>query len=440
MKQDSRGIFLNLVSFSLPLVLSGVLQQLYQWADAFIVGNVEGELALAAVGSTTSITNLAVTVITGFCLGLSILLAQRFGEGRRDEMRRILSSFSFLLALVFIIAAALGTLFTRQILTLMNTTADTIDLAEDYLSIVFSGVPFLAVYNVFSAVLRSCGNSRAPFYAVLVSSAVNVILDVVFIAVLGWSVSGAAAATVISQAAMTVYLVIYTVVRYPWLRFRPGRRMLDAGCAAQGLSIGLPPMLQSSVTSIGSLILQNFMNGFGTATVAAITSAYRIDTIVMLPIVNLSSGISTLVAQSRGALRRDECSRIFSCGLVLMTAVSLLLTVIVIPTGGWLIALFGAGEEACAIGSAFFLRLASFYIVFGLANAIRGYIEGMGDVRFSSLAGIISLLVRIAGSYAMRPLFGNMVIAWAEALAWCLLLAMYIVRIPHAGRLLRGAT
>ena len=147
----------------------------------------------------------------------------------------------------------------------------------------------------------------------------------------------------------------------------------------------------------------------------------------------------TLVAQSRGALRRDECSRIFSCGLVLMTAVSLLLTVIVIPTGGWLIALFGAGEEACAIGSAFFLRLASFYIVFGLANAIRGYIEGMGDVRFSSLAGIISLLVRIAGSYAMRPLFGNMVIAWAEALAWCLLLAMYIVRIPHAGRLLRGA-
>ena len=214
MKQDSRGIFLNLVSFSLPLVLSGVLQQLYQWADAFIVGNVEGELALAAVGSTTSIKNLAVTVIiTGFCLGLSILLAQRFGEGRRDEMRRILSSFSFLLALVFLIAAALGTMFTRQILTLMNTTADTIDLAEDYLSIVFSGVPFLAVYNVFSAVLRSCGNSRAPFYAVLVSSAVNVILDVIFIAVLGWSVSGAAAATVISQAAMTVYLVIYTYSR-----------------------------------------------------------------------------------------------------------------------------------------------------------------------------------------------------------------------------------
>lgn len=424
----SKEHFRSLLSFSLPLILSAVMQQLYQWADAFIVGNVEGEVALAAIGSTTSVTNLFVNVMTGFTLGLAILFAQRYGQNRKKEMGAILSTFSLVVGLVFTVLAILAIAFCHQLLTLMDTTEETIALAQDYLSLVFIGMPFLAVYNVYSAAVRGNGDSRAPFHAVLVSSLANVVLDIVFVAFLGMSVRGAAIATTVSQIAMTVYLVVHTSRKYSHLRFS-FTLAHDRKSLREGSALGLPPMLQNSVTSIGSLILQNFMNSFGTLTVAAITTAYRIDSIVMLPILNLSSGISTMVAQSRGAGDMEKGRSIFSSGLVLMTIISLLLTAIVIPTGGFLISLFGAGGQVVAIGSDFFVRLASFYIIFGLANAIRGYVEGMGDVKFSSIAGMISLAVRIAGSYMMRPLFGNMVIAWAEALAWLVLLGLYLMRL-----------
>lgn len=423
-----------LVKFSLPLMLSGILQQLYNWADAFIVGNVVGELALAAVGSTTSMVNFYVLAITGFTLGLSILFAQKFGARELEDIRRILSTFLWVLDGIFLTLSVLGICFAEELLRLLHTTREALPLATDYLGIVLAGVPFLAVYNVYSAALRGIGNSRAPFYAVLLSSVVNVALDVLFVAVWGWGVAGAAIATVIAQAAMTVFLTGYSIIKYPILRFRPGRQSFDRAMLVRGCRFGIPPMLQSSVSSVGSLILQNFMNGFGTQTVAAVTTAYRVDSIVMVPILNLGSGISTLVAQNCGAGQNLRARSIFRVGTAVMAAVSLLLTVLVIPTGGELIALFGAGPEAVSIGDAFFRRIACFYVVFGLANAVRSYLEGMGDVVYSSFAGMASLVCRIILSYALAGIFANMVIAWAEALSWVLLLLLYVLRALWKGR------
>lgn len=428
-KRDGFGrLAYILVKFSLPLMLSGILQQLYNWADAFIVGNVAGELALAAVGSTTSMVNFYVLAITGFTLGLSILFAQKFGAKELEDIRRILSTFLWVLGGIFLILAALGIRFAEELLRLLHTTQEALPLATDYLGIVLAGVPFLAVYNVYSAALRGIGDSRAPFYAVLLSSVVNVALDVLFVAVWGWGVAGAAIATVIAQAAMTVFLTGYGIAKYPLLRFRPGRQSFDRAMLVRGCRFGIPPMLQSSVSSVGSLILQNFMNSFGTQTVAAVTTAYRVDSIVMVPILNLGSGISTLVAQNCGAGQARRARSIFRVGTVVMAAVSLLLTVLVIPTGGELIALFGAGAEAVSIGDSFFRRIACFYVVFGLANAVRSYLEGMGDVVYSSLAGMASLVCRIVLSYTLVVFFDNMVIAWAEALSWVLLLLLYVLR------------
>ena len=425
MKRDESSylhIILSLIAFSLPLILSGVLQQLYSWADAFIIGNHEGSVALAAVGATTAIVNFFVNAITGFTLGLSILFAQKHGSGKGEEISPVMSSFLIILGTLFAILAILGSAFTKDILLFLDTTEDTITLAGDYLRIIFIGIPFLAVYNVYSAGLRALGNSRAPFYAVLISSAVNVILDIIAVVFLGLSVKGAAIATVVSQIAMTIFIIIYSR-RYGELRFSAVRKG-----TGEGVKFGLPPMIQQTISSAGGLILQNFMNGFGTATVAAITTAYRVDSIILLPIINLGSGISTFTAQSYGAGNKERTKRIMLSGLMLMALVSIVLSLAVIPAGGFLIRLFGASEEAVSIGDAFFRRIASFYIVFGLATAIRGYIEGIGDVVFSSIAGIISLLCRIILSYLLEPYFGNMVIAYAEMLSWLLMLVLYIAR------------
>lgn len=329
------------------------------------------------------------------------------------------------MGIVFAVLSLLGALFSHQFLKLMNTTPETIDLAESYIKIVFAGVPFLAVYNVYSAALRAIGDTKAPFYAVLISSVLNVVLDVLFVAVLHCGVQGAAVATAVSQIVMTVFMVIYTIRRHSILRLRIGKKSFDASAIYDGIRFGIPPMIQSSITAVGALLLQNFMNGFGTQTVAAITSAYRVDSIILLPIINLGSGISTVVAQNYGAGNLKRAKKTLFVGAVMITVVSAVISIVVIPTGGYLISIFGVSKSVVNIGQSFFAGIACFYIVYGLAMAVRGYIEGVGDVVYSSVTGILSLIVRIAASYALADVCGNMIIAYAEGLSWCFMLVLY---------------
>ena len=423
-----RKIVTELVSFTLPLILSGLFQQLFSWVDAFIVGNVNGEAALAAIGATNSIYSLFVSLITGFTSGLSVLCAQMHGRGEKERIRETLSSNVIVLTLVFLFISFAGLVFTGDLLSVMDTPENILFQSESYLSIMMTGIPFLVVYNVYSAVLRGEGNSRAPFTAVLVSSLSNVVLDLLFVAGFGMSCAGAAAATVIAQAAMTVYLVIYTVVRYPHLHFRLFCRPVGVHTLKKSAVFGFPPSVQSGITSAGNVVLQNFMNGFGEKTVAAITTAYRVDTVILLPIINLGSGISTLVAQREGSGDRQGALNVLRAGLVLMASVSLALTLLVFTFGSSLIAMFGLSGDTVLIGRSFFRGLSTFYVIFGLSMALRGFIEGRGDMLASGLLGISSLTVRIIMSYVMKPFFGNMTIAYAEAVAWIYQLIVYFIR------------
>ena len=427
-----------LLAFTVPLVLSGLLQQFFSWVDAFIVGNINGETALGGIGATTSIYNLFVTVITGFTAGLSVITAQKYGMNERGHIKKLLSSFSILLGALFVVIAASGIIFSEDILRLMDTPDSIFLSAEEYLSILLAGIPFLAVYNVYSAVLRGIGNSRAPFLAIVVSSLANVVLDLLFVAVLGFGPASAAAATVIAQASMTLFIIIYTARKYSFLRFRISADAFDRNTLSAGAVFGLPPAIQSGASSIGSVILQQFMNGFGAQTVSAITTAYRVDTVILLPITNLGSGIATAVAQNIGAGKKDRAGKAVRAGVLIMTAVSLLLTLFVFLFGGDLIAMFGLSPETTEIGQTFFSCIAIFYIVFGLSMAIRGFIEGIGDMIFSGAAGILSLVVRIICSYALRDLFGTLVIAYAEAIAWIFQLTLYFIRYIVKSRKLRA--
>lgn len=427
--RNTENIAITLIRFCIPLILSGILQQLYNWADAFIVGNIAGEKALAAIGVTGTVSMLFITAITGFALGLCILFAQKFGAGKENEITKILSVFSVVLGLVFFVASALGFISAYPLLHIMNTPQDTIHMAKDYLQIIMIGMPFLAVYNVYTSALRGIGNSRAPFISVLCSSVVNVVLDIIFVGFWHLGVGGAAAATVISQAVMTVFIVIYSLKKYPCLCFSVKKWTLDYPVLKEGLRLGIPPMIQSCITSLGGLILQNFMNGFGTQTVAAITTAYRVDTMILLPMVNLGSGISTIVAQNYGAGKQKQIPKIMYIGTVMMLCVSLLLTWLIVETGAYLIAMFGVSPEVTEIGKNYFQTIAVFYALFGIATAIRGYIEGIGDMLFSSIAGVISLVSRIIFSYAFVRLCGNMIIAYAEAGSWGVLLVLYFLHI-----------
>lgn len=424
-----------LTAFTVPLILSGVFQQLFNWVDAFIVGNVEGELALAGIGAVTSTYSMFVMVIVGFTSGLSVLAAQRFGMGRTEELKYILALFSLILGGIFLAVCGSGTVFVEEILVLLDTPKDIFQNAENYLRIMFAGIPFLAVYNTCCAVLRGLGDSRAPFSSVLVCSVINVALDLVFVAQLRQGTAGAAIATVLSQIAMTVYVVCYAVRRYPMLRIASLRELLPRRTLGEGARFGLPPAIQSGTTSFGNILLQRFMNGFGDQTVAAITTAYRVDTVLLLPIINFGSGVATMVAQNAGAGQPERARQALKTGAGMIAGVSLLLTFLIVLAGERLIAMFGLTPESVRIGQAFFVRIGSFYVVYGLAMAVRGYLEGLGDMVFSGMVGIAALLVRIAASYALAGLFGRMVIAYAEAISWLVLLGLYLLRCWWRSRL-----
>ncbi len=436
-KQDltQGSIIKTLVLFTVPLILSGLLQQVFNWVDAFIVGNVEGEGALAGIGATTSLYNLFVTVIVGFTSGISVLTAQRYGMGEREQLRDILSSFVFLLGGVFVAIAAVGIPLTGPILTLLDTPADIFAIGKSYMQIMFLGVPCLAIYNVYAAVLRGFGDSRAPFLSVLVCSGLNVILDILFVVILPYGAAGAATATVISQAAMTVFVISYTLSKHPLLKFRFNRQAINGLLLSGGTAFSLPPAVQAGTSSLGSIFLQRFMNGFGEQTVAAITTAYRIDCVIILPIVNFGSGIATVVAQNIGAGNEKRAKEVLKTGAMMIAVVALILTAIVLFAGGPLIALFGLTAESVAIGKAFFQSIAVCYIIYGLAMAVRGYLEGLGDMLFSGLAGITALAVRIGASYGGAARFGNMVIGYAEAFSWVVLLAIYLCRFYYKNKL-----
>ena len=341
--------------------------------------------------------------------------------GEKRKIAGTLSSYSVLLGLLFAAISLVGILSTDRILTVLRTPENIFASAKDYLEILLAGIPFLAVYNTYSAVLRGIGNSRAPFLAVLVSSAANVILDIAFVAGLGYGAAGAAAATVIAQAAMTVFVIIYTGRNYPFLRFSFFAELRNLRPSGLGARFGLPPAIQSGASSCGNVFLQQFMNGFGEQTVAAITTAYRVDTVIFLPIINFGSGIGTLVAQNIGSGDKKQAQRVFKAGLFIMAGISLGLTLLVFLLGGRLIAMFGLTAGSVRIGENFFRSIAGFYFIYGLSMAVRGYLEGCGDMVFSGAAGILSLLVWILCSYAFKPAFGNMVVAYAEAFSWIFL-------------------
>ena len=355
-------------------------------------------------------------------------MAQRHGARDDRQIPRILSAYAFILGGIFLVISIPGHFFAGELLELLDTTEDMLPLSTQYLSIIFLGLPFLAVYNVYSAALRALGDSRAPFLAVVVSSVVNIALDILLVAVIPWGVRGAAIATIFSQAAMTIFIIGYAIKKHPALRFKPGRGMSDLSCVAEGVRFGLPPMIQSSLTATGKpaaaeLHEQLWLrhrdgHNYGLPRGHDNTSAYHEPQLWHL---------DPLSAEPRRARRREggpDTGRGHGHddrGVADAHGHNY-------PDGGWLIAMFGAGETVVNIGRSFFMGIAPFYVVCGLAMALRGYLEGLGDMTFSSAIGICALATRIAASYAMRPFFGNMTVAYAEAVSWALMLALYAAR------------
>ena len=413
-------IFPQLFYFTLPLLMGNLLQQTYSLVDAAIVGRFLGIDSLAAVGASSSVVFLILGFCNGCCGGFGIPVAQKFGARDYATMRRcVVVSLQLAAAMSLVLAVVTGIL-CDDILRLMRTPDNIFDGAYIYLLITFIGIPCTFFYNLLSSIIRALGDSKTPFWFLLFSAVLNIVLDLFTIITLGWGVAGAAIATVFSQGLSAVLCYLYMMRRFDILRTTPAERRFSWPIARILLNIGVPMGLQFSITAIGSIMLQSANNALGTACVAAFTAAMRIKIFFMCPFESLGIAMATFAGQNYGAGRPERILQgVKSASL--MALVYWVFTFCVLMFGSETVALLfvDASETEILKDTALFLHVSvTFFPVLGLLCILRYTIQGAGFTNLAMLSGVSEMVARILVSLIAVPMWGYIAVCFGDSTAW----------------------
>lgn len=409
-----------ILNFTFPLLMGNVLQQTYSLADAAIVGKFLGIDALASVGASTSVVFLILGFCNGCCGGFSIPVAQKFGARDYVTLRRYVSVSLRLAAVMSVAIAVVTSLLCAFILRAMQTPDNIFEGSYAYLLITFIGVPCTFYYNLLSCIIRALGDSKTPFWFLLFSAVLNILLDLFCILVLGWGVVGAAVATVFSQGLSALLCYFYMYRRFDVLKTRPSDRRFRPELARQLLYIGVPMGLQFSITAIGSIMLQSANNALGTACVAAFTAAMRIKMFVMCPLDSLGMAMATYSGQNYGAGKPDRIWMGIKSATWMMLVYSLAVAAVIWVSADKFALLFIApGETEIIADTALFLHInVSFFILLGSLSILRYSIQGAGYTRLAMFSGVSEMVARVLVSVVIVPLWGFWGVCFGDPTAW----------------------
>lgn len=419
-EMTSGASFPLILNFTLPLLLGNLLQQTYSLMDAAIVGKYLGINALASVGASTSVVFLILGFCTGCCSGFSIPVAQKFGARDYVTMRRFISVSLKISGVMSVALAIITSLLCAFILRTMQTPENIFDGAYSYLLITFIGIPSIFFYNLLSGIIRALGDSKTPFWFLLLSSVLNIILDLFCIIVLGWGVAGAAIATVFSQGVSSVLCYIYMNRKYEILKTTPSERRFRSDIARQLLGIGVPMGLQFSITAIGSIMLQSANNALGTACVAAFTAAMRIKMFFMCALDSLGIAMATYSGQNYGAGKPIRIWQGIKSSYVMMLVYVAAINIIIWCFAEKFALLFIDPSETEVIkDTALFLHInLSFFPLLGSLIILRYTIQGAGYTKLAMFSGVSEMIARIMVSLVVVPLFGYLGVCYGDPTAW----------------------
>lgn len=418
-EMTSGASFPLILNFTLPLLLGNLLQQTYSLMDAAIVGKYLGINALASVGASTSVVFLILGFCTGCCSGFSIPVAQKFGARDYVTMRRFISVSLKISGVMSVALAIITSLLCAFILRTMQTPENIFDGAYTYLLITFIGIPSIFFYNLLSGIIRALGDSKTPFWFLLLSSVLNIILDLFCIIVLGWGVAGAAIATVFSQGVSSVLCYIYMNRKYEILKTTPSERRFRSDIARQLLGIGVPMGLQFSITAIGSIMLQSANNALGTACVAAFTAAMRIKMFFMCALDSLGIAMATYSGQNYGAGKPIRIWQGIKSSYVMMLVYVAAINIIIWCFAEKFALLFIDPSETEVIkDTALFLHInLSFFPLLGSLIILRYTIQGAGYTKLAMFSGVSEMIARIMVSLVVVPLFGYLGVCYGDPTA-----------------------
>lgn len=410
----------HILTFALPLLIGNLFQQLYNMVDSVVVGNFVGKNALAAVGTCGSMSFLFFSLSSGLAIGIGIIVSQYYGAKDEQQVRNTIANSIYVLVTAALAVSILGILLTPALLRLLQTPEHILGDAVIYLRTTCVGIIAIALYNGVAAILRALGDSRTPLCFLILSSVVNVALDLVFVITLGMGVFGVALATIISQAVSAVTCSLYAYHKVPYFRLTRAELKPHKVIILRSFKLGVPMALQNSMIAISCMVLQGVVNSFGDTVMAAFTITSRVEQIIQQPFSSLGTALTTYAGQNIGAAKPDRVKKGFRQA-TLMTLIFCLILVPVFYFGGsYIVRIFVKEQDVIAIGSQA-LRITSLcYFALGMIYVPRALLNGCGDTTFSMINGITEVVCRIGYSqlFLHIPVLGYWSIWITTGLTW----------------------
>ncbi|MBQ5660475.1 MAG: MATE family efflux transporter [Lachnospiraceae bacterium] len=415
----------SLVLFAIPMLISSLFQQLYNMVDTMIIGHYLGDDSLAAMGACSSIYSLIVGFALGIGSGMSIVNARSYGAGDLDKLKRSVASSICIGLCVAAVATVFGGLLLRPILELLHTPENIIEEAYLYVSTIVSGVAITMTYNLCSGMLRAIGNSFMPLVFLIVSSILNVFLDLVMIVQFSMGVRGAALATVMSQAVSAVLCATYIVKKTPILVPKKEHFHFDAELWKELFAQGISMALMGSIVSIGTVILQYAINGFGSLTIVAHMAARKIYSLFCLAINVTSMAVSTFVSQNKGAGNRERIVTVMKYAYIYDVLAAGVITVALWAFGEQMVIwLTGTKDPIVLENAVLYLRLIGpFLAILGMLLQTRSALQGIGEKLLPIMSSVIEMVGKILFAVFIIPKMGYFAVIICEPIIWCVMVA-----------------
>ncbi len=434
-------------AFALPLMVGNVFQQLYTVVDTMVVGKALGVGALAALGAADWLNWMMLGIIQGFTQGFGILMAQEFGAGRHDRLRRAIGSSAVLSLGSSIVLLGIGQLLAHPALNLLKTPPEILPDTLLYLRIMYLGVPVVMAYNLLASILRSLGDGKTPLHAMIVAAVTNIALDLLFVLVFGLGIAGAAVATLIAQMISSLYC-LYHIRKIEVLSLKPSDFWnKEKSLPLRLLMLGFPMAFQNAIISIGGMIVQFVVNGFGVIFIAGFTATNKLYGVLEVAATSYGYSMVTYAGQNLGAGRTDRIRRGVKAAVLIALLTSLLIALLMLFAGkgilGWFIS--GTPEEFEQT-----LRIAYYYLavmsiclpVLYILHITRSAIQGMGNTVLPLVSGIAEFIMRAATAVFLPMVIGENGIFYAEIMAWTgatvILVISYFAVIRKTERMLNG--
>lgn len=414
----------TMLLFAYPMILGNLLQQFYNIADSFIVGNYLGSGALAAVGSAYSLMTFITSVIIGMCMGSGTVFSVWFGRNDKPQLKKSIAVSFLFIAAVTLVLNILAFAGLDLILHILNVPNDIYCSMREYVLIVFFGLIFVFLYNYFSFLLRAIGNSITPLCFLGAAAAINILLDILFVITLNKGIGGAAVATVIAQAASGIGLGIYVFVREPGLLPHKGEVKFNRKTTFEVIRHSIAACIQQSVMNFGILMIQGLVNSFGTQVMAAFSAAVKIDSFAYMPAQEFGNAFSLFISQNYGSGRQDRVRKGIRKAVIISAVFCVVISVAIFLLAPYLMRIFVKASETEIIGlGAEYLRIeGSFYIGIGILFLLYGYYRGVEKPEMSLILTVISLGTRVLLAYTLSPIstIGVSGIWWAIPIGWFL--------------------